>query len=139
MHSYRNICYDNKTKSINLWTWNESGDRVFLEIPFKPYIYLESQTIKDATSLYNTPLRKMEFNNQYERYKYVNECGIKRIFYNLQVEQQFLIENFNKINTTPDFTKYPLKIFFLDIEVNTSKYKDDKVIKIRKKIDIEDK
>lgn len=116
MHSYRNICYDNKTKSINLWTWNESGDRVFLEIPFKPYIYLESQTIKDAVSLYNTPLRKMEFNNQYERYKYINECGIKRVFYNLQAEQQFLIENFSKINTTPDFTKYPLKVFFLDIE-----------------------
>jgi DNA polymerase elongation subunit (family B) len=114
---YRNIYYNNNKGAITLWTWNDQGDRTEYETPFKPYIYIESQNSKDAVSIYNTPLRKIEFKNQYERRKYIEESGIKRIFHNVNVEQQFLLEQFGTISTTPEFSKHPLKIFYIDIEI----------------------
>jgi len=113
---YRNIYYDNSKGMIKLWTWNDQGERIESLYPFKPYIYLESQSTNDATSLYNTQLRKKEFKNQFERRRFINECGIKRIFYNIPCEQQFLIEQYGTLNTTPEFSKFPLKMFYLDIE-----------------------
>lgn len=113
---YRNIIYDSITSNIILYTWNDNGDRIETVYPFKPYIYIESQSVKDALSIYNTPLRKVEFKNGFERRKYVKESGIKRIFYNIPVEQQFLIDHFGTQNGNKDFNKNDIKIFFLDIE-----------------------
>ena len=130
---YRNIYYDSYKGEINLWTWNEAGDRIQTSHPFRPYIYMESQSIKDATSIFNTQLRKMDFKNQFDRQRYIKTSGIKRIFHNINCDQQFLIDHFGEQNKSPDFSQHPLKVFTLDIEVDTHKYKDDKVIKFRKK------
>ena len=39
-----------------------------------------------------------------------------RIFENISVLQQFLLDSYWEINDTPEFTKNPLKIHFIDIE-----------------------
>ena len=39
-----------------------------------------------------------------------------KLFYNINVEQQFLLDLFKNEVTKPDFGSHPLKIFYLDIE-----------------------
>jgi DNA polymerase elongation subunit (family B) len=114
---YRNIHYNNRKGTITLWTWNDVGDRTEIEVPFKPYLYVESQNYKDGVSIYNTTLRKIEFKNQFERRRYTEESGIKRIFYNIRPEQQYLIDQYGSLSTSAEFSQHPLKTFFLDIEI----------------------
>lgn len=117
--SYRHIYYNSRKRSIRLWTWDaNTGERIVFDKPFKPYIYLETANPKDAdaNSIYNTALRKVTFDNSFDRHKYVKDGGLKRIFYNLQVEQQALIDEFGKFNNEKSFSQFPLKIFTLDIE-----------------------
>jgi len=113
---YRNISYNPKTQKMHLWTWDESGNRIEQIEDYHPYIYIESNTQKDAVSIYNTPLRKITFPSQFDRRRYVESCGTQRIFYNLKAEHQYLIDKFNGLNASAEFTKHPLKTFFLDIE-----------------------
>lgn len=114
---YRNIVYNNRTRDITLWTWDENGDRVERRVPFKPYIHFEQKNGKDGTSIFKTPLRKREFETEFDRRKFVQNSGIKRIFNNLPAEQQFLIDTYGDIHDQIDFTENPLRIFYLDIEV----------------------
>ena len=116
---YRNLYYDNKRGEINLWTWDSTGKRIKEIVPFEPFLYIESQSHKDAVSIYNTSLRKLSFKKQFDRYRFVQDSALKRIFYNLPVEQQFLIENFRTQNGSLEFIKNPLKIFFIDIETDS--------------------
>lgn len=129
---YRNCVYNNKTKSVHLWTWDASGNRVFQELDHSPYIYLESK-LGDCKSIYGTTLKKREFNTQWDRSKFVKESGIKRIFENLPPYQQFLIDNYYHCNEDDDFAKHPLKVMYFDIECPGGGYKDDHVVKIRRK------
>lgn len=114
--SYRNVYYDGRRGVIHLWTWDEQGNRVKLESSYEPCLYVESATAQDAISIFNTPLKKISFKNQFERNKFVNETPIKRIFHNLSCEQDFLLNSFKDNIDKPEFIKNPLKIFFLDIE-----------------------
>lgn len=117
--SYRHIHYNARKKAYRLWTWDKNtGERIIIDKPFKPYLYIETadQQSSNANSIYNTPLRKIQFDNSFERNKYVKESGIKRIFYNLPIEQQVLIDEFGKENSKQEFSQYPLKVFSLDIE-----------------------
>jgi DNA polymerase elongation subunit (family B) len=114
--AYRNIAYDNNNCCIHLWTWDETGQRIKLETSYEPSLYVESSTATDAVSIYNTNLKKISFKNNYYRSKYVNETPIKRIFQNLSVEQDFLLNTYRDDLKTSDFGKHPLKIFFWDIE-----------------------
>ena len=115
---YRNAYYSPKEGTIFLRTWSEEGTRIDTEIPFTPFLYTEKENATDAISIFKTPLKKHYFKNSFERNKFVNESTTKRLFGNFPVEQQFLIENYkNKIHEK-DFSKFPLKIYFLDIEVH---------------------
>lgn len=114
--SYRNVYYDNSNKCIHIWKWLETGERVYSTEPFKPYLYIESPKGTDGTSIYNTPLRKVEFKNQFERRKFAADSGITRLFYNIPCEQQFLIDSYSGLNNTPEFFNNDFKIAFLDIE-----------------------
>lgn len=114
---YRNIVYSNKEKCVKLWTWDEYGNRVTHDIPFKPYLYLEQKNGASATSIFKTPLIKKEFDTAYDRKKFIISSGIKRIFYNLPPEQQFLIDKYHGIEDWSSFTKNQLRIFYMDIEV----------------------
>lgn len=112
---YRNCVYNNQTKSIHLWTWDASGNRVKQELDFRPYLYLEHRT-GDERSIFGTPIKKKEFNTKWDRDKFIKDSGIKRIFENLPPYQQFLIDNYYLQCENDDFAQFPLKVMFLDIE-----------------------
>lgn len=114
---YRNVFYNNRSRDITLWTWDDDGNRIEKRIPFKPYIYFEQKDGKDGMSIFKTPLKKREFETAFDRNKFVQNSGIKRIFYNLPAEQQFLIDQYGDIPNQTNFTENPLRIFYLDIEV----------------------
>lgn len=114
--AYRNVFYDNKEGVVHLWTWDENGERTEKVVPYKPYIYIEEENASDAKSIFNTPLKKIVFLNQYKRSEYLKNTPLKRIFHNLQVQQQFLLDTFKDEIDKPDFGSQPLRIFYLDIE-----------------------
>lgn len=112
---YRNICYSPIDKTITLFTWNNLGERVRETYPFKPYFFIEDDNGKDGVSLYNTKLKKIECESSIKRKEIVK--SFDRNFYNIQPEQQFLIERYLGLNKTEEFGKWNLKIYTLDIEV----------------------
>ena len=40
--SYRNVVYNGRNRSVNLFTWDTDGKRVMHECSFEPYLYLEN-------------------------------------------------------------------------------------------------
>lgn len=113
---FRNIAYIPRDQTIRLFTWDESGKRISYDTTFEPYIYLETNKESDITSIFDTKLKKKKFKNQAERSRYLKDNSIIRVFENLNVQQQFLIDNFWEKNESEDFTKHPLKVLFIDIE-----------------------
>lgn len=117
---YRSAFYNPFNESVFLRTWSEDGHRIDTEIPFRPYLYLEKEDADDATSIFKTSLIKKSFRNSIERRKFVDKTANNRIFHNLGPEQQFLIEMYKELNNDPKFSQFPLKVFLLDIEVDTT-------------------
>jgi DNA polymerase elongation subunit (family B) len=113
---YRNVYYNAKDECIHLWTWDESGNRIKTESSFEPFLLVESPDGTDGVSVFDTKLKKIKFKNQFERSKFLNSTTITRLFHNLNVEQQFLLETFKKESEKEDFSKNKLKIFYIDIE-----------------------
>lgn len=114
---YRNISYNSKNRCMNLFTWDEQGKRIMAEVTYKPYLYVETNGSSDAVSIFNTKLKKKTFSTQYDRSKYIKESGNTRVFENLNIYQQFLVDTFCKEHENLEFSKNPLKVFYLDIEV----------------------
>lgn len=114
--SYRNIYYNGKDKCITLFTWDKDGKRIKLDSTFEPYFYVENSH-GEAQSIYGTKLVKKTFRSQYERFKYLKDTNLKRVFENLPATQQYLVDMFWKDNETPEFSQHPIKVMFLDIEV----------------------
>jgi DNA polymerase elongation subunit (family B) len=112
--SYRNIYYDPHERCINLFTWDKDGKRIKVTTSYDPYLYVEGKG--QYESIFGTKLIKKSFRTQYDRYKYVKDTGIKRVFENQPAVQQYLIDTFWQVNETPDFSKNPIKVMFLDIE-----------------------
>jgi DNA polymerase elongation subunit (family B) len=113
---YRNVYYNPFNESIFLSTWTEDGDRISTEIPFRPYLYVEQEGSKDGTSIFKTSLVKKFFKNSLERRRFTEKSANKRLFHNLSPEQQFLIDLYKDHNTNPEFAKFALKTYFIDIE-----------------------
>jgi DNA polymerase elongation subunit (family B) len=113
---YRNASYNPKEGIVYLRTWTEDGDRIDTEVPFTPFLYTEKDGSTDGTSIFKTSLKKHYFKNSFERTKFVNETKNARLFGNLPVDQQFLIESFKSICHKEEFSKFPLKVYFIDIE-----------------------
>lgn len=116
MVGYRNVAYDPRQELIRLFTWDKAGNRIAIDSTYRPYIFLESNNSRDAVSIFKTNLKKKTFKNQFEKSKYLRESGITRVFENLSPAQQFLIDNFWKENESTEFSQFPMKIQFLDIE-----------------------
>lgn len=110
--AFRNIYYNNKLGAIQLWTWDENGKRVERVHTFEPYLFIESNNHKDAISIFKKTLKKLSFENNFERNKFLNSSEIVRVYQNLSPEQQFLLDTYKDGITTTN----PLKIFFFDIE-----------------------
>lgn len=113
---YRNIIYDAKNELCKLYTWDKSGNRVCYDTAFNPYVYYETNGKSNGKSIFNTAVKKRSFRTQYDRYKFVKDCGVRRVFENIPSEQQFLIDLYWESNETPEFTANPLKVLFIDIE-----------------------
>jgi len=101
---------------MRLYTWDDKGNPINIDTTYEPYIYLETTHNEDCLSIFNTKLKKRRFRNQAERAQYLKDNEITRVFENLGVQQQFLIDYFGNQNETQDFAKHPLKVYFLDIE-----------------------
>jgi len=113
---YRNVIYDPKNETCKLFTWDKSGKRVEYDTSFNPYVYYETNGKSNGLSIFNTNVKKRSFRTQYDRYKFVKDCGVKRVFENIPSEQQFLIDQYWQHNESPEFTENALKILFIDIE-----------------------
>lgn len=114
---YRSVWYDARKKAMHLWAWDDKGNRSESVEPFNPYLFIETSTQGDAVSIFDTNLKRITFPSQFERRKYVKESGVKRLFFNLRAEQQFLLEKYLGMNETFEFSEKPLKIAYIDIEV----------------------
>lgn len=128
--SYRNCYYSNKAKQIALFTWNTDGERIRVEVPFQPYLYVEDDR-GEKTSVYGTKVRKKIFASSYDRNKFVNDSGIKRLYENFSPVHQYLIDTFWTENEKPEFTQHPLKIVLFDIETEVRDFKPDHKIQAR--------
>lgn len=112
---YRNAIYNGREQSMTVFTWDNNGKRVNYVTSFSPYLYVEDSK-GDKVSIYGTKLKKKIFHNNFERRKFLADSGIKRVYENLSPNQQFLIDCYWQENEKNDFSKYPLKTMFIDIE-----------------------
>jgi DNA polymerase elongation subunit (family B) len=100
---------------VFLFTWDSEGNRITEEWDYKPYLMVEDKK-GDHKSIYGTTLKKREFSSNFDRNKFIEDSGIKRIFENLPPYQQFLIDNYWHSCENEDFSQFPLKICYIDIE-----------------------
>ena len=114
---YRNVCYNPRDETMTLFTWDDNGKRVTIDMSYNPYLYMETTMKGEAISIFETPLRKRIFKDTRHRNNFIKECGTSRVFENLRPEQQFLIDTFWEKNDDLEFTKNPLRIQYVDIEV----------------------
>lgn len=112
---YRNCIYNNSKRCIQLFTWDKDGKRVVYDLTYNPYLYVEDSR-GTHTSIFNTKLVKKQFGTSFDRNKFIKESGIKRIFENFSVTQQYLLDTFWRDNEDLEFSRHPLKIFHIDIE-----------------------
>jgi DNA polymerase elongation subunit (family B) len=101
---------------MRLFTWDSEGKRIAVDTTFEPYIYLETNNKPDCTSIFNTKLKKKKFRNQAERSRYLKDNKITRIFENLNIQQQYLIDSFWEESEKPEFNNNPIRVLFIDIE-----------------------
>ena len=113
---YRNIYYNYSDGEMVLYTWDAQGVPITERHTYHPYYYVDTANEPDAYSIFGGPLKKRVFNKQFDRLRSIKD-GATRIYHNLGCEQQFLIDHFGVQNATPDFMKFALRVFFLDIEV----------------------
>ena len=112
--SYRNIYYDPSERCINLFTWDKEGKRIKVKTSYDPYLYVEGKGVDE--SIFGTKLVKKSFRTQYDRYKFIKDTNIKRVFDNLPAVQQYLVDTFWQENEKPEFSSNPIKVLFIDIE-----------------------
>lgn len=114
---YRHCYWSNEDKCIKLRTWNKEGRRLTVDVPFKPYLYIDSPR-GEYMSIFEKPVEKVEFNTPAQRTKFVKSYGSKRYYENFDVTQQFLLDHFWNKYDQPGFDQFPLRILFFDIEVD---------------------
>jgi len=112
--SYRNVVYNGREGNVTLFTWDESGKRIKYDASIEPYLYIEGNG--NYESIYGTKVIKKKFATQYNRYRFLKESGIKRVFDNLPAHQQFLVDTYWQKNEEPEFNEHPIKTMFIDIE-----------------------
>ena len=113
---YRNVYYNYSNEEMILYTWDAQGTPITERHSYHPYYYVDTANEPDSYSIFGGPLKKRVFRKQFDRLRSIKD-GATRIYHNLSCEQQFLIDHFGVQNATPDFMKFALRVFFLDIEV----------------------
>ena len=79
------------------------------------YIEPKDKRHSNATSIFMiAPLRKMlHLKENQKEDNFIRNNQIKRLFENLPIKQQFLLDNFWKVNETDEFTKHPIKMLVI--------------------------
>ncbi len=107
---YRNVAYrqQNGEGVVYHFTWDENGKRIVTEHTVRPYYYRETTSERSThTSIYNTKLEKVSFDTEYDRNTSIRskggeDRGVIRVYENLRVEHQFLVDyywkNWDNIN-----------------------------------------
>lgn len=103
---YRFAYWDGRDKNIKLFTWNKDGDRIMVDRPYSPYLYIEDSNGK-YTSIFGTPLSKKIFKNSWERSEFIKDSKITRLFENFKPAQQFLMDEYGGMQDSEDFSKNP--------------------------------
>lgn len=113
---YRNIVYNARSGGCQVYGWDQNKQRIQELVPFNSYVYVETNSAHDGVSIFGKPLRKIEFDSDYDRKKFVTNHSTGRVYYNLNVEQQFALDYFGNY-VTQLLTQNALRCFYIDIEV----------------------
>lgn len=119
---YRNVVSYTENGQDYVWetTWNEKGERIELVTPVNPYLYFEDKnaTSSKDKSIFGRPLRFLDWNSSFERKKWIEENKDIMLFDKFSTTKQYLLDKYWKCDVTShEFSQYPLRIFFFDIEV----------------------
>ena len=118
---YRNITTYTKNNKQLIWiaTWDKKGNRVEEEHEIRPYLYIEDTAFKDSQwkSMYDKPLRFLDFNTSFERKEWIKTSLNIPLFEKFSPERQYLIDAFCGKERDNEFMKFPLRVYFIDIEV----------------------
>ena len=118
---YRNIATYTKNGKQVVWlaTWDKDGNRVEEEHEIKPHLFYEDVNATDSPwkSMYNKPLRMIEFDNTMERAEWIKNSLNTPLFEKLSPEKQYLLDTFAGQERDHEFIKYKLRTYFIDLEV----------------------
>ena len=121
---YRSISYnldENHNGQITLLTWDEKGNRITETHPHESYLYEINSKGSDGISMFGDPLLKKEFRNIFDRKKYIQTKPLgTRLFDYYNPTKEFLLKAFEGKNLEKNFNQYPLRTFYLDIEIQVS-------------------
>lgn len=115
MIGYRGAIYNSRDKEVEILTWDEDGNRISMSVPCYPYFYVENIYGKDE-SVFGTKVIKKEFETRKKREEFIKKNKLTKIFDCFPPVQQALLDFYWKNNEDEDFSKFPLKIYYFDIE-----------------------
>ncbi len=124
MIGYRNAVFNPLNRTVDVYTWDDDGKRCVYSHPYTPYLYVDSSNSKEF-SIFGTPVKKKTFNTSYERKEYIASNEGRKFYENVTPVQQLLLDVYWEHNEDEDFDKFPLKIYFIDIEaVSENKFSE---------------
>lgn len=115
MIGYRGAIYRPKDKEVEVLTWSETGERISTFVHYEPYFYVENSFGEEKT-IFGTRCTKKSFASNFAKKEWLQKTGIKRIFDSYPATQHVLLNTYKDHNEDTDFSKFPLRICYLDIE-----------------------
>jgi len=110
----------NKLESCVIeFTWDENGNRIEKTTFVKPYLYYEDLKNPNTTekSMFGKPLSKEEFENEYEKREWIKQHPNVPLYDSLSLQRQYLLDKYCGIEKEDAFAQYPLRVFYIDIEI----------------------
>lgn len=111
---FRQIYYSSSKGKITEFHWDQEGNRITSESPFKPVCFVEVDYETKYKTNNGTYAEPKVFDNSYDRHKFI-EREERKIFYNLPPEQQYAIQKYKDVDQSK-FMENPVRTFYLDIE-----------------------
>jgi len=122
---FKNCYYNTKKSIIHLWE-QISGENLYTEIDWTPYLFLPDKEEMEIDgnqikTIFGNPVQKKEFNTYYEYYKFLESNKTHNVFENnVKNEIQFLTERYHGI-PDEEITTPNLLVYYLDIETLADK------------------
>ena len=117
---FKNVFYNNKQSVMHLWEQINKED-IYTQIDWVPYVFVPFDGGKIKT-IDGINVKKKEFNTYYDYYNW-QKNSISTMYENkVRPEIQFLAERYYDIKDD-DLSVPNLKVYYLDIEVNSAEKK----------------